>query len=428
MTHAAAPARLSRAELGGTGRPCASCTSGSASSTARIRPGTPSAPTTAPSGGSRGSPCAARGRAELLTAQDGLYSLIERGTDGRPRLGDRQRRRGARRRDAAALRRLLAAPRDRGGHPDDHRGRVPTATADRRDGSSGLALDAASPARPRTARRARRRSGAARSPSCRATTCPPTAAVARDGAPRARGGARPGTRGLDRRDRELRLHLGRPDHAAARPTATSRGAHGIRLGRRAPVVTEPFSDWVLAGASRPAGPRWESAGARFVDDIEPFERRKLWLLNGAHALLAYRRAGSAGTQTVAAGDRRPGLPADSSTSFWDEAARHLPTAGLDLAGLSRRSCSSASRNPRHRAPARQIAEQLRDQAPRAHRARRARRTRGRTDARTGGLRRRIAAWARSSSAPARLRDREAVHGSDLPCVDPALATPTRASL
>ena len=38
----------------------------------------------------------------------------------------------------------------------------------------------------------------------------------------------------------------------------------------------------------PAGrPQWESAGARFVDDIEPWEFRKLWLLNGAHSILAY---------------------------------------------------------------------------------------------------------------------------------------------
>jgi fructuronate reductase len=55
----------------------------------------------------------------------------------------------------------------------------------------------------------------------------------------------------------------------------------------APVVTEPFSEWVLS-VRFPAGrPRWEDAGARFVPDVMPFERRKLWLLNGAHSLFAY---------------------------------------------------------------------------------------------------------------------------------------------
>lgn len=91
---------------------------------------------------------------------------------------------------------------------------------------------------------------------------------------------------------------------------------------RAPVVTERFHDWTLSGDFPAGRPPWERAGARFVDDIEPFERRKLWLLNGSHSLLAY--AGRLrGHATVF------GAMADPScrtwvTEFWDEAARHLP--------------------------------------------------------------------------------------------------------
>lgn len=55
----------------------------------------------------------------------------------------------------------------------------------------------------------------------------------------------------------------------------------------APVVTEPFSEWVLSGAFPAGRPGWEAGGAQFVDDVEPFERRKLWLLNAGHSLLAY---------------------------------------------------------------------------------------------------------------------------------------------
>jgi fructuronate reductase len=55
----------------------------------------------------------------------------------------------------------------------------------------------------------------------------------------------------------------------------------------APVVAEPFSEWVLSGGFPAGRPAWESAGAQFVHDIEPFERRKLWLLNAGHSLLAY---------------------------------------------------------------------------------------------------------------------------------------------
>lgn len=55
----------------------------------------------------------------------------------------------------------------------------------------------------------------------------------------------------------------------------------------APVAAEPFSDWVLSGDFPAGRPQWESAGALFVDDVEPYELRKLWLLNGAHSILAY---------------------------------------------------------------------------------------------------------------------------------------------
>jgi fructuronate reductase len=55
-----------------------------------------------------------------------------------------------------------------------------------------------------------------------------------------------------------------------------------------PVVTEPFTEWVLQGEFPAGRPEWERAGAQFVDDVEPYEQRKLWMLNAAHSLLAYR--------------------------------------------------------------------------------------------------------------------------------------------
>lgn len=91
---------------------------------------------------------------------------------------------------------------------------------------------------------------------------------------------------------------------------------------RAPVVAEPFADWVLAGDFPAGRPRWESAGARFVDDIEPWEHRKLWLLNGAHSILTF--AGQLrGLETVAE------AVADAACrgaveAFWAEAVQCLP--------------------------------------------------------------------------------------------------------
>jgi fructuronate reductase len=93
-----------------------------------------------------------------------------------------------------------------------------------------------------------------------------------------------------------------------------------------PVVAEPFLNWVLSGDFPAGRPHWEDAGAVFVDEIEPYENRKLWLLNGAHSLLAY--AGQLrGHKTVA-----EALADDSCRraveDFWDEAASNLP--GEDL--------------------------------------------------------------------------------------------------
>ncbi|WP_253259849.1 mannitol dehydrogenase family protein [Subtercola boreus] len=90
----------------------------------------------------------------------------------------------------------------------------------------------------------------------------------------------------------------------------------------APVMTEPFSDWVLSGDFPAGRPDWESAGARFVDEIAPFENRKLWLLNGAHSLLAYT-ARQRGHETVASAIADPGC-LDAVNAFWAEAVIHLP--------------------------------------------------------------------------------------------------------
>jgi fructuronate reductase len=97
-----------------------------------------------------------------------------------------------------------------------------------------------------------------------------------------------------------------------------------------PVVTEPFSEWVVSGAFPAGRPRWEDAGVRFTDDLTPFEQRKLWLLNGGHSLLAY--AGSArGATTVAQAVADP-VVHGWLEAWWDEAAPHLKQPAEELAG------------------------------------------------------------------------------------------------
>jgi fructuronate reductase len=97
----------------------------------------------------------------------------------------------------------------------------------------------------------------------------------------------------------------------------------------APVVTEPFSEWVLSGQFPGGRPAWDAAGARFVDDVAPFEERKLWLLNGGHSLLAY--AGSArGYETIAQAVNDPTCR-DWMLQWWAEASVHLTLPQQDVA-------------------------------------------------------------------------------------------------
>jgi fructuronate reductase len=98
-----------------------------------------------------------------------------------------------------------------------------------------------------------------------------------------------------------------------------------------PVVAEPFTNWVLSGDFPAGRPRWEDAGAVFVDHIEPFENRKLWLLNGAHSLLAY--AGQLRGHTTVAEALADPECRNAVERFWDEAEANLSgaaAAGADL--------------------------------------------------------------------------------------------------
>ncbi|MEO6713681.1 MAG: mannitol dehydrogenase family protein, partial [Mycobacteriales bacterium] len=54
-----------------------------------------------------------------------------------------------------------------------------------------------------------------------------------------------------------------------------------------PVVTEPFSQWVLEDHFPTGRPRWEAAGVELVGDVRPYEQAKLRILNGAHSAFAY---------------------------------------------------------------------------------------------------------------------------------------------
>jgi mannitol 2-dehydrogenase len=54
-----------------------------------------------------------------------------------------------------------------------------------------------------------------------------------------------------------------------------------------PVVCEPYTQWVLQDAFTAGRPPYEQAGVQVVDQVEPYELMKLRLLNGSHQAMAY---------------------------------------------------------------------------------------------------------------------------------------------
>ena len=54
-----------------------------------------------------------------------------------------------------------------------------------------------------------------------------------------------------------------------------------------PIMTEPFTQWVIEDHFASGRPAFELAGAQLVEDVEPFELMKLRMLNGSHSTTAY---------------------------------------------------------------------------------------------------------------------------------------------
>lgn len=101
-----------------------------------------------------------------------------------------------------------------------------------------------------------------------------------------------------------------------------------------PVMTEPFSQWVIEDHFPGGRPAWEQFGVTMVADVRPYEDMKLRLLNGAHSAIAYLGLLS-GHATV---DRAFADPAIRKfvDALWAEAIPTLPRdAGLDTASYTR---------------------------------------------------------------------------------------------
>ena len=61
----------------------------------------------------------------------------------------------------------------------------------------------------------------------------------------------------------------------------------LQLADAAPVVHEPFAQWVIEDRFAAGRPRGRRPAPRSFDDVEAFESMKLRLLNGSHSAFAY---------------------------------------------------------------------------------------------------------------------------------------------
>ena len=100
-----------------------------------------------------------------------------------------------------------------------------------------------------------------------------------------------------------------------------------------PVVTEPFTQWIVEDRFSAGRPDFAAAGVQLVADVTPFEHMKLRLLNASHSALAYLGY-LAGYETIAAtmtNDRFVAL----ARQVMDDAAPTLTMPeGTDLAAYS----------------------------------------------------------------------------------------------
>ncbi len=133
-------------------------------------------------------------------------------------------------------------------------------------------------------------------------------------------------------------------------TAASRA---IGLDDVAPVVGEPFAQWVIEDKFAAGRPAWELAGAEFVASVRPYEDMKLRLLNASHSAIAYLGY-LMGAEHVADAMRSAPLVTYIGRLMHENAATLGLPPGFDLA-FYRRTLLQRFANPRIRHRTWQIA-------------------------------------------------------------------------
>ena len=134
-------------------------------------------------------------------------------------------------------------------------------------------------------------------------------------------------------EREARFPNSMVDRITPVTTDADRAEIRDRFGieDRWPVVCEPFTQWVLEDAFTDGRPPYQDAGVQVVDDVEPYELMKLRLLNASHQALCYFGY-LAGYRLVHEAAQDPLFRKFLLGYMTDEASPTLaPVPGIDLA-------------------------------------------------------------------------------------------------
>ena len=114
------------------------------------------------------------------------------------------------------------------------------------------------------------------------------------------------------------------DRIVPATTDAERDAASDALGASdaVPVPCEPFRQWVVEDHFPTGRPAWDRVGAQLVDDVTPFELAKLRMLNATHSTLAYLSM-LAGFKTIDEAIAQPPLRALIHTMMTQEIAPTL---------------------------------------------------------------------------------------------------------
>jgi fructuronate reductase/mannitol 2-dehydrogenase len=112
------------------------------------------------------------------------------------------------------------------------------------------------------------------------------------------------------------------------------GRFGVR--DRSPVITEPFTQWVIEDRFCNGRPPLERVGVQFVDDVAPYKLMKTRLLNASHSALGYLGSLAGGYRTTSDALANPLIADYLAALMREEITTLLPDVpGIDLEAYQR---------------------------------------------------------------------------------------------